>query len=236
MGYSIDEIETFCKEKYKKFLKVKKRTILKTLLNFSLFKETKVEGLIDGVIVEKNIDEKALKKNVNRISDICDKKLAIATVDTKSMKECIFTSDITNLKEDNINYIDDINVGKAVRASMSFPAIFTTTNYKDYNFIDGGTIDNLPAKVLKDMGAEKIIAVSFDLSKYEPTNSMENVLVRALDIFSSKDVRRGQECADITVEIYNPDTSLVKMNEFKKTINNGYNAVMEKKEELLLLK
>ena len=61
---------------------------------------------------------------------------------------------------DKIDYIyDNVEIGKAVRASMSFPGIYTTCNYGKYNFIDGGTKDNLPVTILKDMGAEKTIAL-----------------------------------------------------------------------------
>ena len=116
---------------------------------------------------------------------------------------------------------------------MAFPAIFTTSNYEEYNFIDGGTADNLPVQVLKDMGATKTIAISFDLNKYSPSKSLEGVLIRALDIFSNPSVQKSRDLADISIEIYNPDTSLLSMDEIEKTMVNGYNAVMRQKEKIL---
>ena len=148
------------------------------------------------------------------------------------MKECLFISNEIKNKDENIEYITDINIGKAVRSSMAFPAIFTTSNYEKYNFIDGGTVDNLPVQVLKDMGATKTIAISFDLNKYTPSRSLEGVLVRALDIFSHSGVENARKLADIAIEIYNPDTSLLSMDEIEKTIENGYNAVMEQREKI----
>lgn len=234
-GFNTYEMEEICRKEYKKILKVKNSTILKIIWNYLFFKETRTEGLIDGKYFEKMIDTYAAKKKIAHISNIKDKKLAIATVDTKTMKECLFVSDILDTSNNNINYIENVSLGKAIRASMAFPGIFTTVNLDNYNFIDGGTIDNLPTQVLKDMGAEKIIAIDFDLSKYTPSNNLENVVLRALDIFSYGDVKKGQEVSDISIEIYNPDTGLVKLKDFEKTVKRGYDAVMERKQEIIKL-
>jgi len=233
MGYDTYEIEKIWKEYYKKILRVKKRTIIKIICNYILNKKTKTEGLIDGEIVEASMNELATKKTIKKIKEIKNKKLAITTVDTKSIKECIFTSHEIEQFDESIIYITDIDIGKAVRASMAFPAIFTTVNYKDYNFIDGGTLDNLPTKVLKNMGADKIIAIGFDASKYEPSNNLEDILLRTLDIFSYGDVKKSQEFADISIEIYNSNAGLVKVGDIKATIQNGYDSVMKNKEKLI---
>lgn len=232
MGYNTNEIEKIWKENYKKILKIKKRTIIKMVFNYILKKKSKTEGLIDGKVVEDLVNKQAIKKDIRKIKEIKEKKLAIATVDTKSIKECIFVSNNENLLNENVNYITDIDVGKAVRASMAFPGIFTTLNYKEYNFIDGGTIDNLPTKILKDMGADKIIAIGFDISRYNPSDSFEDVVIRALDIFSYNDVKKGQEIADVSIEIYNSSTSLLNIKDIETTIKNGYNSVMNNKEKI----
>lgn len=233
MGYNTDEIEKICKENYKKLLKIRKLTLLKMAKNFMLHKETKVEGIINGKVVEDFVNDVAKTKNVDLIKDIRTRKLAIATVDTISMKECIFTSDKVKQEDKNINYISNINIGTAVHASMAFPAIFTTASFGKYNFIDGGTVDNLPTKVLKDLGATKIIAICFDVTNYTPSKSLEGVIIRTLDIFSNSDVEQSKKIADVSIEIYNPDTSLLTMNDIKKTIENGYNSVINNKDKIL---
>ncbi len=149
------------------------------------------------------------------------------------MKECIFLSREYNLKNDEIDYIYDIPLGKAVRASMSFPGIYTTCNFGKYNFIDGGTKDNLPVKVLKDIGAKKVIAVSFDLDNYTPSNRIFDVVIRALDIFSLDDVVEGRKLADVSCIVKTEDTSLLEIKNTDAVIQAGYDAVMEKKEEIL---
>lgn len=233
MGYTPDEIQKICKEKYKKILKIRKKVLCQMAINFLLHKETMVEGIIDGGLVENFINEAAKEKGKEMLSSFTSTKIAIATVDTISMKECLFISEELKNKDKNIDYIKDITIGKAVRSSMAFPAIFTTSNYEKYNFLDGGTVDNLPVQVLKDMGATKTIAICFDLNKYTPSKSLEGVLVRALDIFSHSGVEKAKEIADIAIEIYNPNTSLLSMDEIEKTVQNGYDAVMRQKEKIL---
>lgn len=149
------------------------------------------------------------------------------------MKECIFLSREYNLKNDEIDYIYDIPLGKAVRASMSFPGIYTTCNFGKYNFIDGGTKDNLPVKVLKDIGAKKVVAISFDLDNYTPSNRIFDVVIRALDIFSLDDVVEGRKLADVSCIVKTEDTSLLEIKNTDDVIQAGYDAVMEKKEEIL---
>ena len=233
MGYTPDEIQKICKEKYKKILKIRKKVLCQMGINFFLHKETRVEGIIDGGLVENFINEAAKEKGKEMLSSFTSTKIAIATVDTISMKECLFISEELKNKDKNIDYTKDITIGKAVRSSMAFPAIFTTSNYEKYNFLDGGTVDNLPVQVLKDMGATKTIAICFDLNKYTPSKSLEGVLVRALDIFSHSGVEKAKEIADIAIEIYNPNTSLLSMDEIEKTVQNGYDAVMRQKEKIL---
>ena len=153
---------------------------------------------------------------------------------TISTKECIFMSKNYNLKNEKIDYIYDIPLGKAVRSSMAFPGIFTTSKFGKYNFIDGGTKDNLPVKVLKDMGADVTIGLSFKLDDYDVENqNILSIILRTVDIFSLKDVIEAQKEATIAIEIDAKGTSLMEIDDIDKCIDIGYKAIMENKEQLL---
>ena len=158
----------------------------------------------------------------------------MATVDTVSTKECIFMSKNLELKNDNIDYIYDVSIGKAVRSSMAFPGIFTTSKFGKYNFIDGGTKDNLPVKVLKDMGADVTIGLSFKLDDYDMDNQdIMGIILRTVDIFSLKDVIAGQNEADYAIEIDAKGSSLMVIDDIDKCIEIGYNAIMQNKDKIL---
>jgi NTE family protein len=47
-----------------------------------------------------------------------------------------------------------------MRATMSLPLIFPPTEVNGQVLIDGGTMDNVPADVVKAMGATRVIAVN----------------------------------------------------------------------------
>ena len=54
---------------------------------------------------------------------------------------------------DQIKYVTDISIAKAVRASCSFPGIFSPCKYQDEQLVDGGIRENVPWKELKASGA-----------------------------------------------------------------------------------
>lgn len=234
LGFNVKELEEVSKTYYKKMSNIDKGRIVKLIKDYVFTKQIKVEGIIDGKIVESIVNEVASKKGITNINQI-EMPIAIPTVDTLSTKECIFLSKNIDKQNSEIDYINDINVGTAVRASMAFPGVFTTCNFKQYNFIDGGTKDNLPIQVLKDMGADYTIGVSFDISYYEPTQNLFNVILRTVDIFSQKDIINAQRIADITFEVDTNGVSLLNIEDMSACIETGYNAIMAKKDELLHL-
>lgn len=235
IGCTPDEMKKIIFESYKALVKIPKKPIISSVGTYITKKQLKLEGLISGERVENLIQEAASKKNYNNIKEI-KIPLAIATVDTISTKECIFMSKNYNLKNDHIDYIYDIPIGKAVRSSMAFPGIFTTSKFEKYNFIDGGTKDNLPVKVLKDMGADITIGLSFKLDDYDAENqNVLSILLRTVDIFSLKDVISAQKEASIAIEIDAKGTSLMVIDDIDKCIEVGYRAIMDNKESILNL-
>jgi len=154
MGYSVDEIKKRTLENYKILTKIEKKPIFKAGYTYLTSGVAKISGLTDGENIENLVKNISKDKNITNMNEI-KIPYAIATVDTISTKECIFLSKKFDLKDDDIDYIYDAPIAKATRASMSFPGVYTPCEYGKYNFIDGGTKDNLPVKILKDMGADK---------------------------------------------------------------------------------
>lgn len=234
MGYSVEEIKKRTLENYKILTEIKKKPIFKAGFSYLTSGVARISGLIDG----ENIED--LVKNVSKDKDIINMNqikipYAICTVDTISTKECIFLSKKFNLQNDDIDYIYDAPIAKATRASMSFPGIYTPCEYDKYNFIDGGTKDNLPVRILKDMGAEKTLALSFRIDDYEPKEDIFSVLLRTVDIFSLKDVRKAQKEADLAIEIDCSGTTLLEITDADEVVNTGYKTIMNNKEKILKL-
>ena len=119
---------------------------------------------------------------------------------------------------------------------MSFPAIYTTCDYGNYNFIDGGSKDNLPVKVLKDMGVGRVLAIGFDIMAYDPDAGLDGlikVIWRALDVYSIDGTRKSQKLADLAIEIKNENTQLFAIDSVDETIREGYDTIMAHKDEIL---
>lgn len=232
MGYTPDEMIQVTKESYKKMIKFKKSVFLKAGIKFLISRKIELQGIIDGEEIEQIIEKYAEQKEIRKMSDI-QKKFAMITVDSKTTKKTILTSTTDINKEKDVEYLSNIPIGKAVHASMSFPAIFTPCKYEEYCFIDGGTVDNLPVQTLKDLGAEKTIALSFKLDEFKGTENLFSTILRACDIFSMKDVKSGQELSDINIEINANEVKLLQIDDVDKTINIGYNTVIKNKEKIL---
>jgi NTE family protein len=54
---------------------------------------------------------------------------------------------------------------QAVRATMALPGIFAPVEQGDQLLVDGGIVDNLPADVVRDMGAQRVVAVDISTDR-----------------------------------------------------------------------
>lgn len=232
LDYNTQEMIDLSEKYYKILTNIEKKNIFKTIGTYIWHKEIKVEGLNAGEKIENIINIISNKKDIYNIKDV-NTPIAITTVDTISSKECIFLSNKCNSIDEDVEYIYDAPIGKAVRASMSFPGLFTTCNFEKYNFIDGGAKDNLPVKILKNIGADKVISISFESNHYVPTQNMMYTVLRALDIFSQRDVKEAQKIADIAIEVDTRGASLLEIDDIEKCIKNGYDSIMKNKNRIL---
>ena len=234
MGLTIDEMIQYTKEYYKSITTISKKPIIAGLSKFIVTKNVDLPGIIKGDKVEDLVNKIAKLKDVENIKDI-KMPFAVVTVDAITTKEYILSSIKIKNRQQDFGYINDISIGTAIRASMAFPGIFTPCDYKEYSFMDGGTKDNLPVQVLKDMGAEKTLGISFKLDKYESNGNILATILRACDIFSLKDVRKAQEIADYFVEVEVENAKLLEIKEMDQCIKIGYDTIMKNKEKILEL-
>lgn len=98
------------------------------------------------------------------------------------------------------------NIARAVRASSSLPFTFKPLIHSNKVLVDGGLSDPVPDKILKEMGADIIIAVNL-YNKYKINNkkfSLFRVINRAVEISLLNYSNKSINYSDI---IINPDTS-----------------------------
>lgn len=235
MGCSAEEMRTMVKKHWKTLAEIDNMLIFKSLAHFIVNKKSEKDGIKSGELISDSIKDVMDFKGIKSFKDL-PINLSVCTVDTLTTDECIFTTEDEHLENDHIHYITDAPLELAVRASMSFPAIYTTCPYKEYNFIDGGSKDNLPVKILKDMGVGKVLALGFNILQYNPDAGLDGlikVIWRALDVYSIDGTRKSKEMADYAIEIKNKNTQLFSMDNMDETIQEGYDAVMAHKDEIL---
>lgn len=235
MGMTPKEMRYFAKKHWKTLAEIDSGLIFKALATFIINKNVERDGIKDGQLIADVIKEGMTLKGIRGFRDL-PINLSICTVDTLTTDECIFTTHNEGLKAEHIHYLTDVPLEIAVRASMSFPAIYTTCDYGNYNFIDGGSKDNLPVKVLKDMGVGKVLAIGFDIMQYDPDAGLDGlikVIWRALDVYSIDGTRESRKLADLSIEIKNENTQLFAMDSVDETIQEGYDAIMAQKDEIL---
>jgi len=73
-------------------------------------------------------------------------------------------------------------VSRAVRASCAVPGLFPPVAWGEYLLMDGGVMNNLPVQVLREQGAEYVIAVSLMapvVRRPRPRNFLEMWVIAA---------------------------------------------------------
>ncbi len=235
MGCSADEMTSFAERYWEVLADFRPVPIVAQLASLKFNKKSDKDGLKDGAVISNVIKEAMDSKGIRGFEDL-PINLSICTNDTRTMDECIFTTEKEDLQREYIHYIHGAPLELAVRASMTFPGIYTTCDYGDYNFIDGGSKDNLPVQILQDMGVGKVLALAFDISQYDRETGLDGmmkVVWRALDLYSIDKTRKSIKMADYCVMIKNSNTAIFSMENFTQTIQEGYDCVMACKEELL---
>ncbi|MDM5337957.1 patatin-like phospholipase family protein [Fictibacillus enclensis] len=91
-------------------------------------------------------------------------------------------------------------IAEAVRASISIPGIFVPEKIGGRLLVDGGVIERVPAAVVREMGADIVVAVDISHFKAQPEMaSILDVIVQSIDIMQREIVRYHEISADIMV-------------------------------------
>ena len=135
--------------------------------------------------------------------------------------------------------LDKGSISKAIRASCSIPSVFKPVQWGDSLLVDGGVINNLPIDVVKNMGADIIIAI--DVAATPSFKSNYNVIdVVARSARMNEENRKEKQIlnADIVIRPdldhyswFDFDNSL-----FQNMVDDGYKSTMIHIDELMELK
>ena len=133
------------------------------------------------------------------------------------------------------------SVPTAMRASLAIPGVFSPVTIGDKVLVDGGLVNNFPADVLKEMGADIIIGVEVTSTKdvtADDLKSLPQVFARLLITSTSAKRQENRNLCDVHIV---PDISGFGMLSFTPEaidtlVGRGYKRASEFRNQLLSIK
>ena len=221
MGYSPYYIYILFK-KYAKDL-VNQNTIAKVtnIGSFMANKKLNFQGFYSGEEIEKCFNNIASRKGIKKISDI-KMPIVIPTVDVQNSRKYIITNNIPEKTCPNTEYINSIEIGKAIRASSSFPVVFCPCEYNEHKFLDGGILDNFPTIEVRHQGVEKVLTINFKADDIEENSNIMDIVMRTIDIMGNKISEENISNSDMVLTIQTDKTGLLETEKLDSCYKYGY--------------
>ena len=226
LGYRPYYIYILFKRYAKEIAGINSMPIINGIGNYMMSKKVEITGLKTGRSLERTFNDLANRKGVKEIGEIKTMPIVIPAVDIKEAKEYIFTNSVPNV-ENKEKYITDIRVGKAVRASSSFPAVFCPCEFETHQFMDGGVLDNVPVIEVKKQGVDKVIAINFKSDEVDSESNIMDLTMRTIDIMGNKISKESLEKSDLVITIQTDKTGLLDVEKLDSCYEYGYKAIIE---------
>src|SRR3989449_1999699 len=120
----------------------------------------------------------------------------------------------------------DGSLAVALRATMSIPGAFSPVHDGKAVFVDGGLLNNLPTDVVRQMGAEIVIAVHLEKAPVEAKDiqSVFGVLNNSVRVVLEETELRSLAQADAVVSVPLAEYSTVDYAKSEQIMKRGYEA------------
>lgn len=107
------------------------------------------------------------------------------------------------------------SLARAMRATMAIPTVFSPVEWGDSILVDGGMVNNLPVDVVKEMGADLVIAVDVGNRLLEPDelHSAISVLEQSLYILGINQWKKNVAMADLYIH---PEVEAFALSDFSQ--------------------
>lgn len=148
---------------------------------------------------------------------------------------CPFFCVATDVETGEKVVLDKGSLSEAIRASMSFPGVFSPWKKDGRFLVDGGVVDNLPVQTARDYGADIVIAVNLNATEEifdDVDRNLINSAMRSLLILMKQN---GDIQASLADFLINVDVGSMQITDFDKAdqlLKYGEKAVAENRDNL----
>ena len=235
-GYSTDELDSITKsidwksklsfsEKYQReflFLEQKK-TLDKGLFTVSLdgLKPVLPTSLSSGNQITQILNVLLLNAKFRPLKNFYDLKIPFIAV-------------ATNLDNGKRVMLDSGNITESIKASITFPLLYSPTEINGSELVDGGLTANIPVEPAKKLGADFVIAInstsplkSFEELK-DPINTADQIISITMEQINEKQLAQ----ADVVITPDFGNHSSTDFSHIDNMVDKGYDKTSEQIENI----
>lgn len=206
-------------------------------------------------------EDKAAKKLAKKQKDIYTKKASIASTMPAGLS---FGYNVDNLFSSlTVGYQDSLNFAelpipfvcvatelvsskakiwtsgslkKALRSTMSIPALFEPVRVDKMVLVDGGSLDNFPVDIAKAAGVDYIIGIDLSQLKvqYEDVNNIIDIVNQFIDLPNANSFNKNIKLPDILIKPSIPEFNMMSFSReaVDTMMIRGYTAAKLQKDKL----
>lgn len=129
----------------------------------------------------------------------------------------------TNIEDAVTVSFHDGPISPRVRASCSIPIIFKPVRIDGKYYVDGGVLQNLPARVIRDK-CDTLIGINVSpLKPYKKGDSVIDVAVRTYNLMAKSNQRLDMDVCDIVMETREiSEYQVFNLKEINQVFKSGY--------------
>ncbi|MBQ7977149.1 MAG: patatin-like phospholipase family protein [Clostridia bacterium] len=132
-------------------------------------------------------------------------------------------------------HVDSGDLPTAIAGSCAVPGVFNPVEYGEYRFFDGGIMNNIPADVVREMGADIVLAVDINPTRGYGTDSTKylEVMKAALRILMKANSVKGYVHSDYVLKIDLSQYDQTKLDGIDDMIRIGYEVTKQEMPNIL---
>ncbi len=125
------------------------------------------------------------------------------------------------------------SVASAVMASSCLPGLYKPLEYRDRLLVDGLLVENVPARAVRESGAERVVAVNLGGNFTYPTpDGIIDVLMNSFEIAVDNNTKQILKAADIVISLDLNSYSRFDVDDVPALIEEGENHALDQIEKI----